>query len=212
MEYAIIAIALLIAVGLYFGLKQRNEPPAREWPPKPGKNGKPKFPVASPEGPKSKPLKPHGDGLTVQGDAAFAKISATRSRIYIIPDKPWQPKGDSTAELQLNVEQGFATGDGMRIVVEVRDDAGNPVAAPVRGIIDLATGSALPTDPPYRVADPDGTAVFFYTMRAQDQMKGGAKLITAAILDGENTVTPKPAVLADVLTETDPNNPFFRGQ
>lgn len=121
------------------------------------------------------------------------QISASNSSIKITPDEGWRPAPDEEA---VAGQGDHEAGDLVRIEVEVRDSGGNPLGAiPIRGIINLQTGSELGTTPKTGATGSDGYAHFTYVMKAADV--GAGKLITAVLIDTlGNTITLKPAVLS----------------
>src|SRR5688572_16368389 len=119
---AILIVLAAVAVSVFVLFKRKGDsgPEKAKAPKKPSvlrdipvRRATPKINVS---GPTPVPLDPVPNG----GPALARKVSVSNSRVYIIPDVPF-PTSDKP--------QGFATGAGMQIVAELKDDAGNPVQA-----------------------------------------------------------------------------------
>jgi len=162
--------AALIAVGLYFGLKQKKEPPIRVA--VPDKMEPPSLPMASPEGPKPRPAPP----ATVTPMPAGPSINGTATGVVGIGD-PGDEVGDPVLARRVNIarsgfwiqpgDQLFAPGDPASFLAKLVDDAGNPVAG-VPCVFYRAQGNLKLAGPV--VSDANGHALASYTVTEDDMV------------------------------------------
>lgn len=183
----LLVLVAIIGVVVYIAAKSDPEPKPK---PKPQRAPQRDVPVrrASPNINVQPGVTPISvDPVPAPSVGAATNISPSHSFIKITPDEDW--RDSPTAGLH-------EAGDMVRIEVEARDPNGQPLGGvPVRGIINLQTGSALGATPPTDVTGPGGYAHFFYVMKDDDV--GKSKLITAVLLDSAgNSITLKPTALS----------------